>query len=120
MTLYAVRNRDTGEEVLRYSSALPDDSLLPGPDFDHVEILDLPVRPEVMLTQLDVLRRMTDQECAAVFTAAKQSVLVEVWLEKFRSASVLNSWDPLLMQGFAAPEAMGLISPGRAQEILNG
>ena len=70
------------------------------------------------LTKLEYMNRFTDAELAGIYTAAKLSVAVEVWLEKFKLASEINLDDPRTATGVQALEANGLIATGRAAEIL--
>lgn len=71
-----------------------------------------------ILTKLDYMNRFTDAELAAIYTAAKSSVAIEVWLEKFKLATEINLDDPRTIDGVNALEAAGLLAPGRAAEIL--
>lgn len=64
------------------------------------------------------MRRFTDAELAVIYAAAKDSVGIEIWLEKFRLASEVDFGDQDTIGGLQAMEAAGLIGPGRAAEIL--
>ena len=81
------------------------------------QIPDQPSRQPV-LSNLDYMERFTDAELAAIYTAAKTSVVVEVWLEKFKLATEVNLDDPRTVAGVQALEALGILAPGRAAEIL--
>ncbi len=120
MPVYIVRNRATKAEVTRYASAQPQPSVWPDPDCEHVEFIDIPYVPERELSHLDIVRRMTPSEQAAVFLAAQQDIRVLVWLENFKLARDLNTHDPMLIEGLGALEQLGLLATGRALEILNG
>lgn len=77
------------------------------------------VRPQArLMSKLDYLNRFTDNELEAIYTAAKTNVTVEVWLEKFRLASEISLDDPKTISGVNFLEQSGLISTGRAAEIL--
>ena len=77
------------------------------------------VRPQArLMSKLDYLNRFTDNELEAIYTAAKTNVAVEIWLEKFRLASEISLDDPKTISGVNFLEQSGLISTGRAAEIL--
>lgn len=71
------------------------------------------------ITKLTFMERFTDAELVTIYSAAKQSVAVEVWLEKLKMTTgniVLT--DPRTVAGVRGLEAAGLIAVGRAAEIL--
>jgi hypothetical protein len=70
------------------------------------------------LTKLAYMNRFTDAELAAIYTAAKSNIRVEVWLDKFRLAEEINLDDPSTIAGVQALEAAGLLAAGRSAEIL--
>ena len=71
------------------------------------------------LTKYMYMSRFTDTELATLYTAAKSVIQIEIWLEKFKLAEVINLDDPTTIAGLHAIEAAGLIGVGRASEILN-
>lgn len=71
-----------------------------------------------ILSKLEFMNRFTDLELAGIYTAAKSSVAVEIWLEKFKLASEINLDDPRTVAGIQALEDGGLLAAGRAAEIL--
>lgn len=80
------------------------------------------VSPEAKTTRmskLEYMNRFTDAELAGIYSAAKQSVAVEIWLEKFKLAEFIDKADPLILQGLQALESVGLLAAGRASEILS-
>lgn len=77
-----------------------------------------PVLVTAEVSRLDFMDRFTDAELAGVFTAAKSSVSVEVFIEKVKAASHIDLTDPRTISGVQALEVAELISPGRADEIL--
>jgi hypothetical protein len=87
-------------------------------------ILDFYEKPRRRLTKLEFMNRFTDTELANIYSAAKLSVMVEVWLEKLKAASPeadgtsVDLDDPRTMAGIQSLEAGGLIATGRAAEIL--
>jgi hypothetical protein len=70
------------------------------------------------LTKLAYMNRFTDAELAAIYTAAKSNVQVEVWLDKFKIAEEINLDDTSTIAGVQALEAAGLLAKGRSAEIL--
>lgn len=71
------------------------------------------------ITKLAFMERFTDAELVAIYSAAKQSAAVEVWLEKLKMTTgniVLT--DIRTISGVRGLEAAGLIAVGRAAEIL--
>lgn len=90
--------------------AVPDPQPEPQPE---------PVPVTNIITKLAYMNRFQDAELAAIFTAAKTSVEVEIWLEKFKVAEDIDLADPVTIAGVHALEAFGLIGTGRAGEILN-
>lgn len=83
-----------------------------------------PVQPKRRLTKLEYMNRFTDLELAAIYTAAKSIVAVEVWLAKFNATTpdpdgtAVDLSDPRTIAGVQALEAAGLLEAGRAAEIL--
>lgn len=71
------------------------------------------------ITRLEYMNRFTDAELGRIYAAAKQSVEVEVWLEKFKQATEIDLADPRTVSGLQALAAGGLIGPGRVGEILS-
>lgn len=71
-----------------------------------------------VITKLEYMNRFQDQELAALYTAAKSVVQVEIWLEKFKVADFIDLADPRTAAGVRALEAAGIIGVGRANEIL--
>lgn len=104
----------------------PDDFIDAPADFDiarinEYRIIDgeLVIPPSRVLTKLQFMDRFTDEEMEAIYTAAEESVQVEIWLERFKLASEVDLDDPRTISGVQALESAGLIAEGRAAEILN-
>ena len=76
-----------------------------------------PSSPRV-LTKLQFLNRFTNEELAAVYTAAKTNVLIEVFLDKLKLAQEINLDDPQTVGGLQALAEAGLLSEARVQEVL--
>jgi len=126
MTTWIVTNRATGEVVHAYTADTP--YPWDGMGFDtcnHIaEVVVPPTPPVRRLSKLQYMQRFTDAELAAIYSAAKVSAAVEVWLAKFNAASVetdgtsVDLDDPRTIAGLQALEASGLIGAGRAAEVL--
>ncbi len=71
------------------------------------------------ISPLAYMQRFTDAELAAIYTAAKSVVAVEVWLAKFNRAQYIDLNDASTISGLTAMEAAGLIGAGRASQILS-
>lgn len=70
------------------------------------------------LTKLAFMERFTMEELAAIYTAAKTNVMVEVWMDKLKLASEVDLGDPATISGVQALAASGLLTEARAQEVL--
>ncbi len=70
------------------------------------------------LSRLDFMNRFTLSEMAAIYTAAKQNVLVEIMLDQLKMAEFINVADQRTAAGIQMLEQAGLIAAGRATEIL--
>ncbi len=83
-----------------------------------------PTQPRRKLSKLEFINLFTDEEYEDILAAAKMSVQVEAWVEKFRMTSVdpdggsIDLADPRTISGIQALEAGTIIGVGRAAEIL--
>lgn len=71
------------------------------------------------LTQEDVFKRFKENELVSIYSAAKASVDVEIWLDRFKAATYLDKTDAEFVNGIYKLELAGLIAAGRAAEILS-
>ena len=60
----------------------------------------------------------TPGELTGIYTAAKVSVDVEVWLDRFKVAEYIDVSDPRTVAGVQSLETAGLLAAGRAAQIL--
>lgn len=74
---------------------------------------------EKRFTKKEVMERFTDEELVTIYTLAKTTPQIEVWLKKFELAEYISNKDPATILGFAALESFGIIARGRAQQILD-
>ncbi|MDP1605651.1 MAG: hypothetical protein Q8L93_03250 [Rhodocyclaceae bacterium] len=72
----------------------------------------------VKLSRLEFMERLTDDELAAIYAAAKESVQIEVWLDRLKMVSEIDLGDTRTQSGVRALEAAGLLAAGRAGQIL--
>lgn len=127
MTTWKVTHRETGAVVHAYTADTPAD----WPDYPFAQynhIAEVPPAPDPdharRLTKLEYMNRFHDAELAAIYSAAKVSVAVEVWLAKFNAATPdadgtsVDLDDPRTIAGVRALEDAGLLGTGRAAEIL--
>jgi hypothetical protein len=70
------------------------------------------------LTVLQFRKRFTQAEKVAIYEAAKTMTLVQVWLDDLATAQEVSRDDPETIAGVQGLEAVGLLSVGRANEIL--
>ncbi len=89
-------------------------------NWELIEVLtpSIQLQPQT-LTKLQYMERFTDQELAAIYTAAKTNIQVEIWLEKFKATTEINTADLRISVGLQALETAGLLAAGRAQEIIS-
>lgn len=77
-----------------------------------------PPEPKAPISVLEFRTRFTDAEKVAIYTAAKQSVEIQIWLDDLMSASDVKTDDQRTVAGVRGLETAGLIVTGRADEIL--
>ena len=87
-------------------------------DYSEPVIPPAPTPPKDPISVLAFRSRFTDAEKVVIYTAAKASVEVQIWLDDLMVASDVKIDDPRTVGGVQALEAAGLISAGRAAEIL--
>ena len=134
MTTYVITNKQTGQEVYRYSASMPIE--WNGMEFathDHTAVVDEgvdeaapqnPVGPR-RLTKLAFVGRLGN-DFATILVASKQSVQVEMfvrmldWATPDPDGTSVDLDDPRVIGALQALESGGLIAAGRTQEILNG
>ena len=77
-----------------------------------------PITAKRSITVLAFRSRFTQAEKQAIYTAAKTSVDVQIWLDDLAVATEVILDDARTTAGVQAMESAGLISAGRAAEIL--
>lgn len=80
--------------------------------------IEAPLTPATPLTKLAFMNRFTMEELAAIYTAAKTEVMVEVFMDKLKLAEYVDVTDPQTIAGLQALAASGLLTEARVQEIL--
>jgi len=76
-----------------------------------------PPAPKV-ITKLAFMNLFTDAELVTIYTAAKSSVAIEVWIKKLEAAKDVTLNNQATIDGVNALEAAKLIGVGRAARIL--
>lgn len=71
------------------------------------------------ITRLEFLNKFTDEELVAIYTAAKSNISVEIMMDKVKAAEYISLTDEKTISGVTMLETVGLITEGRAQEILD-
>jgi hypothetical protein len=87
-------------------------------DWELMDDVESVVPQPTIITKLMFMNRFTTDELTAIYTAAKTTILVEIWLEKFKLASEIDLNNPDTINGIQSLEAASLILAGRASEIL--
>lgn len=72
------------------------------------------------ISKVAFMDRFTDQELVAIYSAAKQSVAVEIWLDRFKLSEFIDLADGRTASGVHSLESAGLLGAGRAAQILRG
>lgn len=72
-----------------------------------------------VITKLELMNRFTQEELEGIYSAAKNNVTAEIWLEKFKLAESINLSDPGTIGGFDVLVAASLLSAERKDAILN-
>lgn len=75
--------------------------------------------PIIALSKLEFMARLTQSELVAIYTAAKTSVEIEIFLTKFSFTDEIHLNNPELIQNLQAMEAAGLLATGRAMQIVS-
>ena len=77
-----------------------------------------PAVPPRVITKLAFMNRFTMEELAAIYTAAKTEVMVEVFMDRLKLAEYVDVTDPQTRAGLQALAASGLLTEARVQEVL--
>lgn len=94
----------------------------PDPTAETWNPLTLAFEPIVKqkITQLEFLRRLTTTEFAAIKATCSQSADLDFYWAKFFAAEFVDLKDPEVITGLQMLEQVGLLSAGRAAQILAG
>jgi len=71
-----------------------------------------------VLTKLTFLQRFTTEELVNIQQTTLKNPIVYAWYSMLEVADYINVLDPITAQGIHALEDIGLLSEGRAEEIL--
>lgn len=78
----------------------------------------IPPAPLVVITKTEFMNRFTTTELATILTASKTNAGLEVYVKKLDEADSVTINGPDTIAGVNALEAAGILSAGRAVEIL--
>lgn len=121
--IYVVTDKATGEETYRYQADAPIE--LVGMEFfthDHAPIADTASDEATLIrmtwSQTQWKRRFTQAERLAIRDAATHSPELADYLDLMNGADEIANDDPDTIKAMNLLEAVGLISAGRANEVL--
>lgn len=129
MKTYIVTSLATGAEVYRYQGEEPIEWA--GMEFETHEHAELPPEPEPeapppetrRVTRLAFLSRLTDAEAIGIDLASQglttQAAAMRRYMQKVNAATFIDLNREDTRSGVLALEAMGLLQPGRALQILD-
>ena len=72
------------------------------------------------ITRLEFRKRFTVEEKRVIYGAATTSVDLKIYLDELAMAEFVDTDDASTIAGIQMLETVGIIAPGRANEILNG
>jgi hypothetical protein len=84
------------------------------------EALQVTFGTKLPLTQLEIMRRVTPAEWAAIKSSTIPEVIYFRDCFEIASKGGVYAVDPLTVMGFGLLETIGLLGPGRKEKILNG
>lgn len=70
------------------------------------------------LSRLEMMSRFTDAELAAIYTAAKADIAVEIWLDRFKLSEFIDVSDERTQLGLQLLVERGLLAAERTAELL--
>jgi len=89
--------------------------------FQDGVLIDTIEHPDPVVTtvsKLEFMNRLTQEELIAIYTAAKTSVQIEIFLAKFNVApDEIHLDNPELIASLTAMESAGILAAGRAAQI---
>jgi hypothetical protein len=110
-TILGIRENETVKEC---QGEYPNDSQY----YWDKTLLEFVKKPAREITKLEYMNRFYDYELAAIYTLAKTTIQIEIWLERFKFATVIDLNDLQIIQGMLSLEDHNIIALGRAAEIL--
>ena len=76
---------------------------------------------EIRFSQMDFFDLFKqEEELEVIYTLAKDNVKLQIAMDKFKMADYISNKDPRTIANINSMEALGLIAPGRAAQILAG
>lgn len=143
MTTFLVTNRATGAEIYRYSADLPNPVDLGNPDSivsEEVVYIPPPDQPAPVVPRMYTDRLLDKIDFRRLFTPTEQKAIdrfnatfethpaltdeqkddVRTGLENYKATNRVGLDDPDTAAVLGLYTALGILSAGRAQEIING
>lgn len=119
MSNWIVQTRLTGEVVHAYGADDPGHyDVFPLDTYNHVKAVTTEPVVERRVSKVEYLRRFTSDERIAIRQAATVSPVLDDYLEMLKLAEEINLDDADTMAAVNMLEHGGLLSAGRAAEIL--
>ena len=114
----AARYRVEAGKVVDAYPGKTDEEVLAAIEATQAALTTPPAVPTRVITKLAFMNRFTMEELAAIYTAAKTEVMVEVFLDKLKLAEHVDVTDPQTRAGLQALAASGLLTEVRVQEVV--
>lgn len=114
----AARYREMEGKVVDSYPGKTDEEVLAAIAAEQAALAVSPTELPQVITKLAFMNRFTMDELAAIYTAAKTEVMVEVFLDKLKLAEEVNLADTQTIGGLQALAASGLLLDARVQDIL--
>lgn len=117
-SMLALRYTLQDGKVLDRFAGKTDDEVLAAIQADQAAHMQRAPALAKVVTKLAFMNRFTMEELAAIYTAAKTEVLVEVFLDKLKLAEEVDLADVQTIAGVQSMAASGLLTEVRAGEVL--
>lgn len=78
-----------------------------------------PINIKTTFSKLTIMQRFSQAEMAAIYTAAQTNVSVQVWLDMFKVADLIDVTDPATISGINALVSANLLASARVPVILS-
>lgn len=103
-----------GQAVKPHNRGLPDFTL----EEWNPAVLNFYTKPEIPLSKREFMKRLTPEEYATIKAAAAANSQIEYFWQMFMLSEQIVMTHPDTAAGLEMLEAVGLLAPGRAAEIM--